>query len=72
MEAYARNRFVFFSDSAAKQPQTSEQIALNATSGCHSAVAGSSAVVSSCRTNASTATFTGSMKNAVMGSGLPS
>lgn len=72
MEAYARKRLVFFSVNAAKQPQTREHAALIATRGCHKAIAGSSAVVSSCSTNASTATFTGSMKNAVIGSGLPS
>jgi hypothetical protein len=72
MEANARKRFVFLSDSAAKQPHIREKNELTNISGCQIAVSGSRAVTSIFKTRASVATFTGSMKNAVMGSGLPS
>jgi hypothetical protein len=72
MEANAKNRFVRLSETAPKHPQTREAAAPTTINGCHIACNGNKAVNKSCKRSPKTATFTGNIKNAVIGSGAPS
>jgi len=63
---------VFFSVNAEKQPHNIEKAALIAISGCQITCAGDKPFANKCKRKDRTATFTGNIKKAVTGSGLPS
>lgn len=72
IEVKAAKRNVFLAVTAANAPQIIEAIAAITSQGCQIAVALETALDRKRRKKARTATFTGSMKNAVTAVGLPS
>ena len=72
IDAKPRKRVVLRSCSAAKAPQIREPIAESVTQGSQMLLNSSSPVLSRRKKVINTATFTGKIKNAITGVGLPS